>query len=527
MYPGVGTFVLIRPTQTFYERIKFGGTIKWAESSTQVTLDVHKTTTGSRLGAHHAQETLFAFDANMVPRRNLIDSWTASSNDLNWEFKLRDGIKFHNGKALDSTDAVKSYQRWLVRDNFGQIVDGFIASISTPDAETFTIKLSEPTGLLLDSLARFGGHEPMIMPPSMYEVDPAEGAPPGDMSGFSGTGPYELVEWNPGVQLTFERYDNYKSPPGAFSFRAGAKYAYADTLKALIVPELSGRIAALEVGQVDYIDIIPGEQRARIEGNADLRTYIEPTAVTRWGIWPNHEEGPFSDANVRRALMLAYPFEEALVVIAGSRDLYVACGTLVLCGNARWGGIRTAGDELYYGPRDLATAKQLVLDAGVAGEKVVLLSVKGNNQSEAPALITKSVLEDIGFEVDFRAVDRATYSEQRSDPAVMDLFHTGGGMSWGGISPLLNSTISKDTHWNRYKDPSGQFTAKLEEFTRSSPERQDELIRELQVLFFKDLQYIPIGETFPVRAMRNDLKGVTETLLFSNGYNFMNAWLDD
>lgn len=281
------------------------------------------------------------------------------------------------------------------------------------------------------------------------------------------------------------------------------------------------------MGQVHYIDTIPGEQRSRIESNPDLRTFIEPTAVTRWGIWPNHEEGPFSDPNVRKALMLAYPFEEALVVIAGSRDLYVACGTLVLCGNARWGGIRTPGDELYYGARDLATAQGLVQDAGVAGEKIVLLSVKGNNQTEGPALITKNVLEDLGFEVDFRAVDRATYSEQRSDPAVMDLFHTGGGMSWGGISPLLNSSISKDTYWNRYKDEGGEFTAKLEEFARSGPDRQDELVRELQVIFFEDLQYIPIGETFPVRAMRKELQGVTETLMFSNGANFMNAWLDN
>ena len=106
---------------------KFGGTVRWAEESTQATLDVHKTTTGSRVGAANAQETLFAFDANLVPQPNLVESWSSDNGGLNWEFKLRSGIKYHNGDAFDSTDAVESYKRWAVRDNFGQIVDGFIA----------------------------------------------------------------------------------------------------------------------------------------------------------------------------------------------------------------------------------------------------------------------------------------------------------------------------------------------------------------------------------------------------------------
>jgi len=505
----------------------FGGTIIWAEPSSQVTLDVHKTTTGSRLGAHHSQETLFGFNGDMAPRPTLVDTWSASGDGLTHEFKLREGIKFQNGKTFDSTDAVESYKRWLVRDNFGKIVEGMIGDISTVDSNTFTVKLSEPTGLLLDSFARFGGHEAVMMPPEMYKVDPAEGPAPGQMTGFSGTGPYELVEWTPGVHLIWERFSDYKSPPGPFSFRSGARYAYADKLQAIVVPEQSSRIAALEVGQVHFIGGIPGEQRSRIDNNSSLRAYIEPSSVTRWGIWPNHEEGPFSDARVRRALMMAYPVEEALFIIAGSRDLYEACGTLVLCGNSRWGGIRTPGDEIYYGPRDVEGAKALVKEAGVAGEKIVLLSVKGNVQTEGPALVTKGVLEKIGFEVDFRAVDRPTYSETRSNAAVMDLFHTGGGMSWGGISPLLNSSISKDTYWNRYKDPSGQFTAKLEEFARSGSKRQDELVKELQIIFFQDLQYIPIGETRNIVAMTANLQGVTETMKFSNSPNFTNAWLSD
>ena len=91
----------------------------------------------------------------------------------------------------------------------------------------------------------------------------------------------------------------------------------------------------------------------------------------------------------------------------------------------------------------------------------------------------------------------------------------------------LNSSISKDTYWNRYKDPSGQFTAKLEEFARSGSKRQDELVKELQIIFFQDLQYIPIGETRNIVAMTANLQGVTETMKFSNSPNFTNAWLSD
>ncbi|MDA1056067.1 MAG: hypothetical protein O3C40_37275, partial [Planctomycetota bacterium] len=227
-----------------------------------------------------------------------------------------------------------------------------------------------------------------------------------------------------------------------------------------------------------------------------------------------------SDARVRRALMMAYPIEDALLVAAGSPDLYRICGSLMLC-ETRWGGSRTPGDEIYYGPRDLVGARQLVSDAGVKGDTVILLATEG---SANIAQITESVLVDMGFVVDLQISDAATYSKRRSDSSTMDLFHTGGPISWGGISPLLNSTLSKETYWNNYRDPSGRFTTMLEEFARATNERQNQLIEEMQILFYKDLQYIPIGETLPLMAQSSKLHGVE--IGMGNPPNMVNAWIE-
>jgi len=497
--------------------------ITWALDSNIPTLDVHKTTANPRIGALHAQETLFSFDADLIPQPVLVRDWSTSKDGLTWTFKLREGITFNGpveGRPFTSEHAMRSWKRWIERDNFGIILNKFIASIETPDPLTLVVTLKEPSGLLLDGFARIGGHEPVMMPPEMYEVSPEKGPGPGEMETFGGTGPYKLVSWK-GDRIRFEKWGGYKSPAGPVSFYAGAKHAHARALEAVVIPESGARIAALSTGQVDWIGVIPGEQRSRVQAMKDVSVWVNETGAVRIGVWPDHVEGPMSHAAVRKALMMAYPKENALLVAAGSRDLYRTCGSLMIC-KTRWGGLRTPGDEIYYDPPNVKAAKQLVADAGVSGATVILLAVEATANV---AQVTQSVLTDLGFVVDLQVSDAATYSKRRSDPKTMDLFHTGGPVSWGGISPLLNSSISKKTFWNNYQDPTGRFTAMLDEFAKAPRERQDELIKEMQMLFYQDLQYIPIGETLPLIAQKSKLRGVEINM--GGPPSMVNAWLDD
>ncbi len=499
-----------------------GGTIRWALDNNVSTLDVLKTTSQPEIGALHSQERLFDFDSDLVPQPTLVETWTTTADGLKWTFTLREGITFNGpveGRPFTSEHAMGSWRRWIARDNFGGILNGFIESIETPDDMTFVVTLSEPTGLLLDGFARIGGYSPFMMPPEMYNVDPSEGPGNGDMDTFGGTGPYQLAQWRPGDRLLFIKWPDYKSPSGPTSYLSGMKHAYADVLEAVVVPEEASRIAALETGQVDWIGPVSGDQRSRLEANPELNVFVETSGAVRIGAWPNHVRGPFSDARVRRAFLMAMPKEDALLATSGAADLYRLCGSLMICGT-RWGDIRTPGDEIYYDPPDVDAAKALIEEAGFTGAKVMLLTRGG----AAPfALVARQAAEDLGFDVEYLHVDAATYSERRADTDRFDLFFTGGPVSWGGISPLLNSTLAKEKYWNKYQDPSGNFTRMLEEFARATRERQDELIVEMQKQFYEDLQYIPFGEVLELYAGRDALIGV-EVRLIGTHSSFVNAW---
>ena len=515
--------VVATPTPIGMEPVS-GGTVRWALDNNIATLDALKTTSQPEIGALHSQEKLFEFDETLTPQPSLVESWTTSDDGLTWTFKLREGITFNapvEGRPFTSEHAMGNWKRWLARDNFGGILSGFIESIETPDDLTYVVTLSEPTGLLLDGFARLGGYSPYMMPPEMYAVDPDEGPGNGDFETFGGTGPYQLVQWRPGDRLLFTKWADYQSPPGPTSFLAGTRLAYADVLEAIVIPEEAARIAALETGAVDWIGTISGDQKERLEANPELYVFTDDSGPVRIGAWPNHVKGPMSDARVRRAIMIAFPKDDALLATAGDPALFRQCGSLMLCGT-RWGGIRTPGDEIYYDPPDLEAAKALIEEAGYTGAKMTLLTRSG---SAASALVMREVVEDLGFEVDYQHVDAASYSERRSDPDRFDMFFTGGPVSWGGISPLLNSTLAKGKYWNKYQDPSGNFTAMLEEFARAPRERQDELIIEMQKLFYQDMQYIPFGEVLSVFAGSKALHGVEIRLLGSHT-SFVNSWKD-
>ena len=515
--------IVATPTPVGMEPIS-GGTVRWALDNNVSTLDALKTTSQPEIGALHSQEKLFEFDENLSPQPSLVESWTSSDDGLTWTFTLREGVTFNapvEGRPFTSEHAMANWKRWLARDSFGGILSGFIESIETPDDLTYVVTLSEPTGLLLDGFARLGGYSPYMMPPEMYQIDPDEGPGNGDFETFGGTGPYQLVQWRPGDRLLFTKWADYQSPPGPTSFLAGTRLAYADVLEAIVIPEEAARIAALETGAVDWIGTISGDQKARLEGNPDLVVFTDDTGPLRIGAWPNHVKGPMSDARVRRAIMIAFPKDDALLATAGDPALFRQCGSLMLCGT-RWGGIRTPGDSIYYDPPDLEAAKALIEEAGYTGAKMTLLTRSGAAPS---ALVMREVVEDLGFEVDYQHVDAASYSERRADPDRFDMFFTGGPVSWGGISPLLNSTLAKGKYWNKYQDPSGNFTAMLEEFARAPRERQDELIVEMQELFYQDMQYIPFGEVLSVYASSKAIHGV-EIRLLGTHTSFVNAWKD-
>ncbi|MCH7969687.1 MAG: hypothetical protein IH960_01425 [Chloroflexi bacterium] len=499
---------------------RFGGELRVALGAAITTLDIHRTTGTTAYEISFAvQERMLAYNADLIATPLLMDSWTVSNDGLQWSFKLRDGIKFHNGVPLTAEHAVNSWSRWAERDNYGSIIFGFIDDVTATGELTFTVDMIEPTALVLEGMARIGGYAPVIMPPEMYNIPAAEGA-----EVMIGTGPYEFVEWVPGDHLLVQRYDGYSPASSAGSFMAGRKDAFFDTVDYVVIPDENAKIAALEVGQIDLISRgIPGDIVDTLGANPDLEIRIATNSSTRDGAWIDNVEGPFTDVRVRRAFAMAYPVEDALRAAVGDERFWTTCPSMMACAG-KWGGFAD-GSEGVYNYRDnggLEAAKQTIKDLGLVGTDIIVLQAGDRPRFAGPAEISRQTLEEMGFNVIFKQTDWATQTNWREKPELWDVFHTAGGGAWAA-NPLLNSSLAKNKYWNKYQDESGQMTAGMQKLARaSSAAEQLAIVKEMQNVFWEDIPYISFGDTFLTMGVRADIEGAVT--LFSMPVNVYNAW---
>src|ERR1700741_1728773 len=96
--------------------------------------------------------------------------WTVSADKLTYTFTLRDGLKWHDGKPVTADDCVASLKRWGTRDGMGQKLMEYTASLDAADAKTIVLKLKEPYGLVLESIAKPSSVVPFMMPKRLAET---------------------------------------------------------------------------------------------------------------------------------------------------------------------------------------------------------------------------------------------------------------------------------------------------------------------------------------------------------------------
>src|SRR5437764_8640419 len=99
-------------------------------------------------------DSLFALDANLEVKPQMVDTWTVSPDKLTWTFTLRDGLEFHDGTPVTSEDVVPSLRRWAVRLPLGQLLWTKVDDIKALDPKTFQIRLKAPTGIMLHALGQ-------------------------------------------------------------------------------------------------------------------------------------------------------------------------------------------------------------------------------------------------------------------------------------------------------------------------------------------------------------------------------------
>jgi peptide/nickel transport system substrate-binding protein len=269
------------------------------------SIDPHFFNAGPNNGmAMHIWRFLTTRDANLRLQPDLAESWKAISDTV-WEFKLREGVLWHDGRPVTAEDVAFTAERAPSVPNSPGGFGGFLAGVQrveVVDARTVRIHTASASPLLPSNMAAVA-----IIPKHA-----AEGASTPDFNSGKaaiGAGPYRMVSYASGDRVVLERNDAY----------VGERPHWARVNYRMLVND-GGRVAAVLAGDVDIIDQIPGNDLARLKANSALTVY-EISGVrmvyvafdyVRDGNQPGVTDNdgkplnanPFRDPRVRRALSL-------------------------------------------------------------------------------------------------------------------------------------------------------------------------------------------------------------------------------
>src|SRR3984893_5764872 len=196
-------------------------------------------------------DTLLAQDEKGEIKPQMLEKYDVSADGKTYTLTLRDGLLWHDGKAVSAEDCIASIKRWAVRDSMGQKMMSFVESITPGDAKTFTIQLKEPTGLILLGLSKPSSNVPFMMPKRVAETDPNK-----QIEDFTGSGPFVFVkdEWKPGDKTVYVKFDKYKPRPEPASGMAGGKVVKVDRVEWLAISDQQQAVNALQKGEIDFIE---------------------------------------------------------------------------------------------------------------------------------------------------------------------------------------------------------------------------------------------------------------------------------
>jgi peptide/nickel transport system substrate-binding protein len=406
---------------------RYGGTLRVVSQGSIATLDPVFSQFGvTNAVASQFYDRTFGWGRDLNPVPQMIDTWDLSADGLTWTLTLRDGLRFHDLDPVTAADVAQSFERWLPSTfPYAVMMVNFAADPWTNviDDSTFQLKMSEPYGAVLDSIAP--PHKvPIIMKERLAQTPYTEA-----VTEHIGSAPYKFALWNPGDRIILERFEEYvprTDPPNGFGGRLNA---YIDRIIWLEIPDEETKIAGLESGEWDVVDNAGLDFFQRLNSNPDL-TVSQLKPGLRSNIMLNPWQYPFgndaADAPegelftdnaklMRRAVAVGTDIEATMQGI-GPRDLWILCDRIYYCGtpfgndtDVRAGGSKS-GDEhgLYYNENDKDKARQMALDAGYAGETLTLLNPNDYSTITPVGIVMKQEMEEMGFVVESPNRDWAT-----------------------------------------------------------------------------------------------------------------------
>ncbi|MEN3285843.1 MAG: peptide/nickel transport system substrate-binding protein, partial [Bradyrhizobium sp.] len=454
-------------------------------------------------------DTLLATDANFKIQPQMAD-WAISDDKLTYTFTLRDGLKWHDGTPVTAEDCVASLKRWGKVDTLGSKLMEFTAGIEATDARTFTLKLKEPYGLVLESLGKPSSTVPFMMPKRLAETPVTQQIPE-----QIGSGPFKFVqaEFRPGVKAVYEKNTDYvprKEPP---SWTAGAKVVKVDRVEWVTMPDAQTAVNALQSGDIDFMEFPPLDLEPVLASNPD----IEMNVLNKFGYQTlgrmNFLYPPFDNPKIRRAAFLAMNQKEVLDALVGNPKYYKICGAFFGCGTPLETDV---GSESLVKGNGLEQAKKLLAEAGYDGTPVVVLAPGDAITLKPQPIVVAQQLRAAGFKVDLQATDWQSVVTRRASQKPpseggWNMFFTNSVIADVG-NPLASTFLGGKGKKGLFGWPDDPKIEELRDaYARAlTPEDRKKISVAIQQEAYDAVIYIPLGQWFGPSAWRKSLTGVLE-----------------
>jgi peptide/nickel transport system substrate-binding protein len=354
-------------------------------------------------------DTLYGVDARLKPQRQMVEAEEVSSDGLTWTFRLRPGLKFHDGEPVLAKDAVASIKRWSARDPLGQMLKAIDNGLAAVDDRTFRWVLKKPYPKMLLALGKISTPCCFVMPARIAATDPFK-----QIDEYVGSGPMRFVrnEWVPGARAVFEKFSDYVPRQEEPSWFAGGKRIVAERIEWIVMPDPATVAAALQTGEIDWWEIAVPDLVPMLRKNRNVMVDIQDPLGNIGFLPMNHLFPPFNDVRARRAVMTAMSQEDYMRAYVGDdASLWKPLPGYFTPGSPYYS---EDGSEILKGPRKLDAARRLLADSGYAGEPVVCMAAQDIPHHKAWGDVTVDLLKRLGVNVDFAAVDWGTVVARRA-----------------------------------------------------------------------------------------------------------------
>jgi len=435
------------------------------------------------------------------------ESWKVNAEGTVWTFKLRKGVKFHNGEDATIEDVLFSEQRSLsdsevpARATPTQLVEFRLIAkeeISSPDELTITYKAPNAAGAVFRSDGHAGNTRMALLPRKLLgepyaETEPAYNKLP------VGAGPFKMTARSPAQSMSFERFEDYYYQPkyGAPEDRR-PRFKFLDLL---LVPELSTRVAALRAGQAD---IVEGAEavKAQVTGSGGRLIYAQESnyvTLMLLGCW--RAEIRCSNIKVREALNLAID-RKTIAQTLYTPESYAMAG---------WGFVTPTSlgwsKELTPPPFDPAKARQLLSEAGykvpgsTSGKDFGAITLNGWSAGDPPfvpemaTLVAESWKKELGIDAKVSITDRTLVSQRWGAQELVDHVRVEVNEArWDGAT-IAQARYNDPKNVQRLSEDPALLAASAEAFGVTNPGGRQAALNKLYLRLQQEQYFLPMGHS--------------------------------